>query len=91
MPVKIMEGVSSASAGNRFCYVVLNDGRLYSIGDNGLGQCGNGKSTGLVKKPYLVMECVKEAKAGHVHGIALQTNGDVWIWGCEYGIAKGEN
>jgi alpha-tubulin suppressor-like RCC1 family protein len=82
-----MENVKNAYIGRAFSFVLLNDGRLYSFGDNFAGQCGTGKDSGKIIKPRLIMNHVIEAAAGHIHGIALQSNGDLWIWGGDYGIS----
>jgi len=86
-PIKILENVAGVSTGNNFTLVWLNDGRLFSFGENWAGQCGTGKVTPPIKKPRLIMENVIEAAAGHFHGTALQENGDLWIWGGDYGVS----
>ncbi len=85
-PLKLMNNVSSAYAGNNFIFVKDNGGRLFALGRNELGQCGTGKSTGVIKKPALIMTNIWQAAAGHAHGMALQTNGKLWIWGGDYGL-----
>lgn len=87
-PVKVMQGVADVSIGHTFSLIRLEDGRLYGWGDNALGQCGNGKSTGFLKKPTLVMTDVIDMEAVYTHGMALQRNGDLWIWGGDYGIVN---
>lgn len=86
MPIKLMRGISNAYVGNDFIYTLDQYGRLFSFGRNDLGQCGNGKSSAPFKKPTFVMSHVLEAAAGHCHGMGLQDNGDLWIWGGDYGL-----
>lgn len=94
LPIKVLSGVAEAIAGNGVSYARLMDGRLLSIGRNELGQCGNGKSTGVVRSPITIMTHAIGMGAGYHHGVGLQENGDLWIWGADYGIseadAKGE-
>lgn len=85
MPIKLIRGISNAYVGNDFIYILDKYGRLLSFGRNDLGQCGNGKSSSPLKKPNFVMSHVLEAAAGHCHGMGLQDNGDLWIWGGDYG------
>lgn len=85
-PIKVMCGVSNAYAGNDFIFIKDQRERLFSLGRNDLGQCGNGKSTLALKKPELIMTHVLQAACGHHHGMGLQTNGDLWIWGGDYGM-----
>lgn len=76
-PVKVMQGVADVSIGHTYSLIQLHDGRLFGWGDNTLGQCGNGKSTGFLKKTMLVMTDVIDIEAGYSHGMALQRNGDL--------------
>lgn len=83
-PVKIMESVAAVKCGNCFSLIQLTDGRLFGGGENSLGQCGDGESSGTRYKPVPIMTHVVEAAAGWNYGVALQENGDVWIWGGDY-------
>lgn len=86
-PIKVLERVKDVRAGKWFCLVLLEDGRLFSSGENELGQCGIGKSTNCFYSPKMVMEDVIGIAAGQFHGMALQKNGDLWIWGGDYGLS----
>lgn len=87
-PIKLMENVADVYVGKWFTLVLLKDGRLYSFGENSMGQCGTGKASDYpTRKPKLCMHHVAQAAAGYYHGMALQTNGDLWIWGGDYGVA----
>lgn len=87
-PIKVLEKVKSVYAGNHFTYILLADDRLFAIGANGLGQCGTGTSTNDIKVPKLILSHTTCAAAGHYHGMGLQQNGDLWIWGGDYGLPK---
>ena len=87
IPKRVMENVKKTYIGKDFSLMLLKDGRLYACGENSAGQCGTGKDSGQIKKPRLIMEHVIEAAAGHFHAMALQSNGDLWIWGGDYGVS----
>lgn len=85
-PVKVMEGVARTVAGNYFSLILMEDGRLFGTGENSVGQCGTGRSTARFHTPKPIMDHVIDMAAGRMHGMALQKNGDLWIWGGDYGI-----
>ena len=87
-PIKVMTGVADVKPGNNFALIRMEDGRLFATGENAVGQCGNGKASGYLKKPTSVMNYVIDMAVGYHHGLCLQENGDVWIWGADYGISK---
>jgi len=88
IPIKVMENVEAVKAGHQFTLVLLKDGRLFAVGRNDLGQCGNGKSTGSIRKPIFLMSHAVSMGAGHHHGLGLQDNGDLWVWGGDYGRSR---
>lgn len=90
-PVKIMNTVADISVGHHFSLIQLQDGRVFSVGRNDLGQCGNGKSTGSIKTPLFIMSHAISIAAGHYHGMGLQENGDLWIWGGDYSLTIRNN
>lgn len=83
-PVKVLDQVDDVVVGHNLTFIRTKDNRLFASGDNFLGQCGTGKSTGAIYKPVFVMDHVSEIAAGYYHGMALRENGDVWIWGGDY-------
>lgn len=87
-PVKVMQNAAKTRSGNDFSLIQMTDGRLFGGGDNSLGQCGDGKSSGTRYKPVQIMTHVVEVAAGWNYGMALQRNGDLWIWGGDYGIER---
>lgn len=88
LPIKTLEGVEKVVCGHYFTLILLRDGQMFSSGENGCGQCGTGRSTGATYKPVFSMPNAKDAGAGVCHGIGLQTNGDLWIWGGDYGLPR---
>ena len=82
-----MDHVAEIKAGHHFSLIRLVDGRVMAIGENGLGQCGNGKSSGRIRIPTEIISHAAGIGAGHHHGLGLLQNGDLWIWGGDYGHA----
>ena len=87
-PIKVMTGVADVRPGNNFALIRMEDDRLFATGENAVGQCGNGRASGYLRKPTPVMNHVIDMAVGYHHGLCLQENGDVWIWGADYGISK---
>lgn len=85
-PIKVFDNVADVKTGRNFTLIRTEDNRLFASGENIVGQCGIGKSTRDIFKPIFVMDHVNEIAAGYYHGMALQENGDVWIWGGDYGV-----
>lgn len=83
-PVKVLECVDDIACGKYYSLIKMQDGRLFSSGTNEYGQCGLGKCSAPFYKPKLVMCDTTEMAAGFMHGMGLQKNGDLWIWGHGY-------
>lgn len=85
-PIKVLSGVADVCASHLFSLILLEDSRLFATGDNYLGQCGIGKDTSRrFYKPVFVMSDTIDMAGGHHHGMGLQKNGNLWIWGGAYG------
>ena len=89
-PIKVMDNTCAAAKGRYSTLALVNDGRLFAFGGNSAGECGTGKSTGIIRKPRRIMENVIAVEAGECHGLALQKNGDLWIWGGDYSLSTPE-
>lgn len=85
-PIKLAQNISHAYAGNDVVFLQDKWNRLFAFGRNELGQCGTGKSTAGIKIPTLIMTHAQQVASGYFHAMCLQTNGNLWIWGGDYGI-----
>lgn len=85
---KLMDGTADAEIGYSFSIIRMQDGRVFSMGYNYAGQCGDGKSSGYRTKLVPLASDAIDIAAGYSHGMLLQENGDLWIWGGDYGFAK---
>lgn len=86
LPIKVLSGVAEAKAGHHFSLIRLLGGKLLAVGENSLGQCGTGKSSGNLKVPTQIGEDIQAIATGHHHALGLLKNGDLLIWGGDYGL-----
>lgn len=72
----------SIAAGDRHSLGVRQDGTLWSWGDNGNAQLGNGTLVG-TNQPHQIGAGNRWAGvfAGKEHSLALQEDGSLWAWG----------
>ncbi|GEM_PF-6157585 len=90
--VKGLKGVTAVSAGE-YWSLALADGTVYAWGYNLWGRLGLGntakKDLSYVPEPTAIVGLPKIAAiaAGSRHGLALDTDGNVWAWG-EGGIGQ---
>lgn len=80
LPIKVLSGVDKVFAGHMVTLIRLKDGDLLVSGNNGDDQFGIGGFE-LFHKPKFVMPNIKEAAVGWYHAMALQENGDLWLFG----------
>lgn len=81
--------IKAVGAGRKFSIALDETGQLWTWGDGGYGQLGNGtsgfyaKSTVPVKVEYNGQQpgSVLQFSAGDRHILMLDDNGDVWSWG----------
>src|SRR5882724_11546850 len=72
-----------------FSLAVKSDGTIWGWGMNGSGQMGNGTSGANVLTPVMVSYSLPgqavnnplQVSCGYTYGVALLTNGLVWVWG----------
>lgn len=84
LPIKVLANVEKVWAGHGVSFILMKDNSLLSSGNNGGGQCGIGRYSAPFHKPAYVMSDAKEAAVGWHHGMVLQGNGDLWIFGGQY-------
>lgn len=93
-PVLIMDHVKYAAVGGGlFLMVLLEDGKLYTLGDNLNGQLGNGtarpvrderyakEGTVYSSEPVHVLDDIAYIAATGFTAAAISKKGDLWIWG----------
>jgi alpha-tubulin suppressor-like RCC1 family protein len=89
-PVQVsgLTNVASVAAGEYHSLAVKNDGTVWTWGNNGFGQLGNGTAgtTGsftISSTPVQVLGLTGAvaASGGEEHSMALKSDGTVWAWG----------
>ena len=80
IPDKVMDGVTSVSAGDTHTIAIKADGSLWACGYNGNGQLGDGTTN---KRPLFVkiLDGAASVSAGSTHTLAIKTDGSLWAWG----------
>lgn len=75
-------GIVAVAAGGRHNVIVMGNGTVWTWGDNGNGQLGNG-STSFAEHFVLVRDAaaISAVEAGGNHTVMLKTDGTVWTWG----------
>ena len=81
--IDIPEKVSQLAAGFDHSLVLTENGTVYAWGDNTYGQVGINSAKGIVSGPQKVegLPTIIEISAGFRHSMALDTYGNVWVWG----------
>lgn len=79
-PKKVRSGVSVAAAGTFHTLYITQDGTLWAVGNNQLGQLGNGTFLTLCD-PVLVAKGVKSVAGGYAHSLFIKTDGTLWAMG----------
>lgn len=74
--------VKSVAAGQNFSLVLLENGDVYSFGNNSFGQLGQGNWTQLASPTKIEnLPSIKAIAAGATHALLLTTDGDVLSFG----------
>lgn len=86
-------GIKAISAGEGFILGLKEDGTVVAVGDNSVGQFGNGTQGSSSSNVVLGLNNIIAIAAGGYHGMALDQNGDVYTWGKNlYGqLGNGKN
>lgn len=85
-PERVMDDVAAVSCGELCCAAIRSDGTLWTWGDNGWGQVGNGSGVNPDKffpLPVQVMEDVAAVQCSDTVA-AVKTDGSLWMWGASY-------
>jgi alpha-tubulin suppressor-like RCC1 family protein len=69
------------ATGDLHSLALMEDGTVYSWGDNNYGQLGNGSKTDSLTPVMVNIDHVIDIAAGDRHSIALKNDGTVWTWG----------
>ena len=89
IPVQVMDNVSAVSCSGQNTMAVKTDGTLWVWGANQQGTVGNGGGTNSVgttgvaiqNTPVQILTDVAAAKCSITNGMAVKTDGSVWVWG----------
>lgn len=76
----LIPSVDTISLNGTHSAVILNDGSLYTWGDNEYGQLGDGTTTKRYK-PTKIFENVVSISMGGRHSAAITTDGSLYLWG----------
>ncbi|MBD0382049.1 RCC1 domain-containing protein [Paenibacillus sedimenti] len=81
--IDIAEKVSQVAAGFDHSLVLTENGTMYAWGDNTYGQVGINSAKGVVSGPQKIegLPKINQISAGFRHSMALDLEGNVWVWG----------
>ena len=92
-PTKVtdIENAIDVSVGYYDTVVVKRDGTVWAFGNNSNGQLGDGTSSNrvnpvqVIKQDGAPLTKISKVAAGTYRTVALDEDGNVWIWGYKYG------
>jgi len=89
--IKTISNVQAFSAGGYHTMALKNDGTIWTWGNNGYGQLGDGTRTQRTAPVQLKnLKNVKAITAIDRNTVALKNDGAVWAWGVNFGGILGE-
>ena len=85
-PIKIMDDVKSARAGNCHSIVLKKDGSVWTFGLNINGALGYDTSITMNAVPIKILDNIKNIFSGRSCGFAVTKDKEniLWKWGCNY-------
>ena len=95
-PVQVsgITGVIAIASGGQHTIVLKQDGTVWAWGNNYYGQLGNGTTTDYSANSAPLqtsgLSDVTAIAGGHVHTIALKSDGTVWAWGYNHSGQLGD-
>jgi len=84
------DGISGIASGGSFNYALAKNGTVWAWGNNQNGQLGNNSSAAshipvqVLKAPGVPLTGIVQIAAGLQHGLALDSNNNVWAWGYNF-------
>jgi alpha-tubulin suppressor-like RCC1 family protein len=86
-PVQVanLSHVVSVAGGDQHSVALKSDGTVWTWGNNGWGQLGNGTYNRTVTPAQVAgLTNVRAIAAGSLHNLAVKSDGTVWAWGFNY-------
>ena len=84
VPVFVASNVVSVSAGFVHSLFIKTDGTLWGMGDNLIGELGDGLNEAAAYLPVFVASNVVSASAGSGHSLFVKADGTLWGMGSNY-------
>ena len=86
----VASNVTAIAAGDGYSLFLKNDGSLWGMGGNGVGQLGDGTYNTTNLPEQIVASNVTAIAAGYGHGLFLKSNGSLWGMGANDGGQLGD-